>query len=160
MKLDRVQILQREIKDQVVTLQEVSSRLGDKVSLRSDKEERKVLHQQWTEEQKGPLLNPCHPDVILVGGLPKGIVDAITLLEARALQRNRQQLVKAGTPHIASWHCWKKLLYSRIRIRTHILKKDIERREIKAAAIAAGEMETRDTARPSDKNENQDFCHA
>ena len=41
MKLDRIQILQREIEDQLVTLQEVSSRLGDKVSLRSDKEERK-----------------------------------------------------------------------------------------------------------------------
>ena len=75
-------------------------------------------------------------------------------------RRNRQQQFKAGTPHFASWHCWKKLFYSRIRLRTHILKKDIKRREVKAAAILAGEIGTRDTTRPSDQNENQDFWHA
>ena len=119
-----------------------------------------MLHQQWAEEKQGPLMNPRHPDVVLVGGLPKGIVDAITLLEARSLQWNRQQQVKAGTPHIAAWHSWKRLLYTRIRLRTHILKKDIRRREAKATAIAAGEASVRDTTRPADGNENKEFWHA
>ena len=78
------------------------------------------------------------PNVQMIQGVPKGIADAIILLGARKIQRSRNQMTAAGTPHQASYYAWKGYLRDRVKLRLHLVRKDIQRRADEAEARAQG----------------------
>ena len=51
-------------------------------------------------------------------------------------------------------------MYSRVRLRIHLLKKDVKRLSEKAEALASGAELSRDTTRPADKKANPEFWKA
>ena len=91
----RLSTLFSELEDQEVSLQEINGRLGEMIRDVEDTESRKAINERIRQKLKS--LNRCGDDQIL--GLPRALVQSITLLEARSVQRARQNQARAGLPH-------------------------------------------------------------
>ena len=73
-------------------------------------------------------------EVDLMMGIPKPLVESIVLLDARAIQRSRHKQHREGLPMQSAFRLWRRQFYSRVRLRVHVLHKDIKRRQEQADA--------------------------
>ena len=98
LRIERLQILQKEIESDKKDLEEILGRLGEHyASLSAEQRAGRLEAKEASQaELTGPLFQILDPNVQMIQGVPKGIADAIILLEARKIQRSRNQTTAAG----------------------------------------------------------------